>query len=219
MRKRDTNQTGRRWGRLTLIIIGSVFVMAAAYSFDGRVTDWLVLHCSGCTNAYAQSTADPTASAKAFLTASKVFFHPRCVNCHPAGDAPLQGDEGRRHGMNVKRGPEGLGTAGIRCSVCHQTTNQPVAHMPPGAPGWKLPPQNMPMIFEKRTAKQLCIQLKDPAQNGNMTLKDVLDHVRTAPLVLWAWNPGEGRTPVPLSHAEFMNSMSQWTEQGASCPE
>ncbi len=77
--------------------------------------------------AYAQTAADAAASARAFVKASQVFFHPRCVNCHPAGDAPLQGDESRPHAMNVKRGPDGQGTKGVRCSNCHQTKNLPGA--------------------------------------------------------------------------------------------
>jgi hypothetical protein len=76
----------------------------------------------------------------------------------------------------------------------------------------------MPMIFEKRTARELCLQFKDPAQNGNRTPKEVVEHLRT-PLVLWGWSPGEGRTPVPVSHEVFMKNMTQWLEKGATCPE
>ncbi len=168
--------------------------------------------------ANAQTAADAAASAKAFVTASQVLLHPRCVNCHPAGDAPLQGDESRPHAMNVKRGPEGQGTKGVRCSNCHQTTNVAGAHMPPGDPDWQLPPKNMPMVFEKKTPRELCLQLKDPAQNGNRTPKEVLEHLRTS-LVLWGWNPGEGRTSIPMPHEEFVKNMTGWVEKGATCPE
>ncbi len=168
--------------------------------------------------AYAQTAADAAASARAFVKASQVFFHPRCVNCHPAGDAPLQGDESRPHAMNVKRGPDGQGTKGVRCSNCHQTKNLPGAHMPPGDPDWQLPPKNMPMVFEKKTPRELCLQLKDRAQNGNRTPKEILEHLRTS-LVLWGWNPGEGRTPIPMPHEEFVKNMTEWVEKGATCPE
>ena len=36
-------------------------------------------------------------SRAAFLAAYKVFMHPRCMNCHPKGDAPLQGDDSHVH--------------------------------------------------------------------------------------------------------------------------
>ncbi len=168
---------------------------------------------------YAQTPEERAASAKAFLAASQVFFNPRCVNCHPAGDAPLQGDQSRPHAMLVKRGPGGMGKAAMECSTCHQATNLAGAHMPPGAPGWQLPPEDMPMVFEKKTPHELCTQLKDPALNGNRTPSEVVEHVRTAPLVLWGWTPGAGRAPVPMAHDLFVQYMTEWLEKGAACPE
>ncbi|TAI64451.1 Isoquinoline 1-oxidoreductase subunit, partial [Bradyrhizobium sp. Leo170] len=43
-------------------------------------------------------------SAAMFTELGKVLTHPRCVNCHPAGDRPRQGDEGRPHQPPVARG-------------------------------------------------------------------------------------------------------------------
>ncbi len=200
--KQEGDGQKRLEGVLMSILISSLF-FAAAY-------------VQGI--AFAQTTRDDAASARAFVKASQVFLHPRCINCHPAGDAPLQGDESRPHAMNVKRGPEGQGTKGLRCSNCHQTRNLPGAHMPPGDPDWQLPPKNMPMVFEKKTPRELCLQLKDPTQNGNRTPKEIVEHLRTS-LVLWGWNPGEGRTPIPMPHEEFVKNMTEWVEKGATCPE
>ena len=102
---------------------------------------------------YARAGDDPASAAKAFLTVSQVLMHPRCVNCHPKGDRPLQGDDSHPHIMHVVRGPEGLGKNGLWCSTCHQEKNLPGAHMPPGAPGWQLPPNDMPMAFEGNIAR------------------------------------------------------------------
>jgi hypothetical protein len=145
-------------------------------------------------------------------------LHPRCVNCHPVGDSPLIGDASRPHPMRVRRGPEGMGKDGLFCSTCHQEKNLPGAHMPPGAPGWQLPTKDTPMVFEKRTPRELCLQLKDPAQNGDRTLSQVLEHVRDAPIVLWGWHPGEGRTAVPVPHDQFVRHVADWVEKGAACP-
>ena len=120
--------------------------------------------------------------------------------------------------MNVKRGPDGKGKSTMRCGNCHQATNQPGAHKPPGDPDWHLPPEDMPMIFEKKTPRELCLQLKDPAQNGNRTPKEIVEHLRTS-LVLWGWNPGEGRTPVPIPYDVFMKHMTEWVEKGSACPD
>src|SRR2546428_6675992 len=46
-------------------------------------------------------------SAAAFTEAGKVLTHPRCVNCHPAGDRPLQHESGQLHQPPVVRGADG----------------------------------------------------------------------------------------------------------------
>jgi mono/diheme cytochrome c family protein len=169
--------------------------------------------------AHAAEKADPTASAKAFLEAYKVFSHPRCVNCHPAGDRPLQGDRQVIHSMHIVRGTDGLGKNGVWCSACHQDHNLPGPHMPPGSPGWQLPDADLPMVFEGRTPRQLCQQLKDAAQNGHRSPEELVEHVRDTPIVIWGWHPGEGRTPAPLSHEEFTELLTEWVEKGQACPE
>jgi len=48
------------------------------------------------------------ASAAAFEAMLPVLHHPRCMNCHSAGDFPRQGDDSHPHAMNVRRGPKGV---------------------------------------------------------------------------------------------------------------
>jgi hypothetical protein len=169
--------------------------------------------------ASASSKNDSDASAKAFLAASRTLLHPRCVNCHPEGDQPLVGDTSLPHPMNIERGADGMGGAGLQCSGCHQERNLPGEHTPPSAPDWHLPARRMPMVFQNRTPRQLCEQLKDPAQTGRRNLEQILDHVRDAPLVKWGWNPGDRRTPPPGSHDDFVRVMTEWVRKGAACPE
>src|SRR5437763_16583310 len=91
--------------------------------------------------AAAALLAFPTSIAAAgnpFLDGYKVLMHPRCKNCHPAGNAPLQGDDSRPHAFRVQRGEEGNGVTSVKCSNCHQATNQPGEHTPPGAPDPKV---------------------------------------------------------------------------------
>ncbi len=169
--------------------------------------------------AQAQMKDDSAGSSKAFLAASKVLLHPRCLNCHPEGDQPLVGDRSRPHPMNIERGPDGMGVGGLECSGCHQDKNLPGEHTPPGAPEWRLPTKEMPMTFQNRTPRQICEHLKDPSQNGGRNLDEILEHVREAPLVLWGWNPGDRRTPAPMSHDQFVKLMTEWVTKGAVCPE
>jgi hypothetical protein len=150
-----------------------------------------------------------------FAPVARVLQSPRCMNCHPAGDAPLQHDTSRPHAQNVKRRLESVG---MRCSSCHPQTNLAAEHLPPGAPDWKMPPERTPMVFQSRTPRQLCQQLKDPASNGGRTLADLQRHIEEEPLVRWSFEPGPGRTRPPLTHAQFIAAFTRWVALGAPCP-
>jgi hypothetical protein len=177
---------------------------------------------SARSSAESTKTATPreeAASRAAFLAAYPVFMHPRCMNCHPVGDVPLQGEDSHPHLQNVKRGPDGKGLYALKCKNCHQDKNLPGEDMPPGHPEWHLPPANTPMVFQGRSPAQLARQLKDAKQNGGKTLEEIIRHVAEDSLVLSGWNPAEGRTKPPLSHAEFTAKMREWIEKGAAIPE
>jgi hypothetical protein len=141
------------------------------------------------------------------------------MNCHPAGDVPLQGDDSHPHAQNVRRGPDGKGKYALKCANCHQDANLPGPNMPPGNPNWRLPPPEMRMVFQGKTPGELARQLKDPKQNGNRSLEQLLHHLTEDGLVLGGWDPGDGRTKPPLTHAEFARKMREWIEKGAAEPE
>ena len=151
-----------------------------------------------------------------YMTLYAVLESPRCMNCHPAGDAPLQFDTSVPHGQNITRRSV---DNGLTCATCHRDKNNPLPHQPPGAPNWNLPPAATPMVFQGRTPKQLCLQLKDPAQTKGRDLPALIDHVATDPLVAWGWDPGPGRTPVAVPRAEVVAAMKRWVAAGAPCPE
>jgi cytochrome c5 len=167
----------------------------------------------------ANPKPDAAASREAFLQAYKVFTSPRCQNCHPAGDAPLQGDDSHVHLQNVKRGSDGHGVYGMRCDTCHQAANLPGEHMPPGNPKWGLPPAAHKMVFVGRSPAELCRQLKDPKQTGGRSLQALVEHIASDDLVGWGWDPGQGRSQPPLSRADTVAQMKTWIEGGAACPE
>ena len=81
-------------------------------------------------------------SAAIFTELGKVLTDPRCVNCHPAGDRPRQGDQGRLHQPPVERGADGHGLPAMHCSICHQQANFDPAGVP-GHPEWHLAPREM----------------------------------------------------------------------------
>src|SRR2546428_2902204 len=136
----------------------------------------LVFITQGCQTKPAAPTAaekqtpsmqrDDAASRAAFLAVYPVLMHPRCMNCHPKGDQPLQGDDSHIHFQNVQRGPDGRALFAMKCANCHQLKNIAGEHMPPAHPEWHLPPANMRMVLEGKTPTELARQLKDPKHNG-----------------------------------------------------
>jgi hypothetical protein len=160
---------------------------------------------------------DSVESVKAFMEVYKVLMSPRCMNCHPSGDTPLQGDNSKLHSMFPKRGKDGKGLYAMKCANCHQPENTQGVHMPPGNPDWHLPPANMKMVFQGRTPNQLAKQLVDRKRNGNKSLAQLLAHADDK-LVLAGWNPGEGRSLPPMSHAEFKKAWITWINNGAYAP-
>jgi hypothetical protein len=165
-----------------------------------------------------KSAAGASDQGALFTAFVPVLRHPRCMNCHSKGDFPRQGDDGHPHAMNVRRGPQGHGVTAEQCSTCHQDHNLVGAHLPPGAPNWGLPPASTPMIWQGLTDSQICQSIKDPKQNKNRNIERLVEHLTEDKLVMWGWNPGEGRTPVPMPHDEFASKVRAWQAAGAPCP-
>ena len=162
------------------------------------------------------SIADTAArSAAIFTELGKVLTHPRCVNCHPAGDRPRQGDMARLHQPPVERGADGHGLPAMRCSICHQQANFDAAGVP-GNPIWQLAPREM--AWEGKTLAEICAQIKDPARNGNRSVDALIEHIGEDHLVGWAWAPGYGRQPAPGTQKQAGALVEAWVKTGAECP-
>jgi cytochrome c5 len=216
--------TNRKWpilSALLLLLILAASLPTLAQQQAALATSSNSVHAVLTASAAAGSAykSDAAAAQAAFNRAWTVFDSPRCRNCHPSGDAPLQGDDGHVHVQDVKRGPDGKGVYGMKCNTCHQVANLPGANMPPGNPKWSLPPANMKMVIQGETAGQFCRQLKDPTKNGHRTLAQIIEHVSSDELVGWGWNPGDGRTLPPLDRPEFVTAMKAWVDNGAACPQ
>jgi hypothetical protein len=154
-------------------------------------------------------------SAALFAELGKVLTHPRCVNCHPAGDRPRQTDARRLHQPPVERGADGLGLPAMRCPICHQQANFEPGRVP-GNPDWHLAPREM--AWEGKTLAEICTQIKDPARNGGRSLEALVEHIGTDHLVGWAWAPGGNRRPAPGTQKDAGALVEAWVRTGAVCP-
>lgn len=195
-----------------------VLASAAALMMSGLATYAVVPDPSNklaAPESFAAIADADTRSAAIFTELGKVLTHPRCVNCHPAGDRPHQGDKMRLHQPPVERGADGHGLPTMRCSICHQNANFEPGRVP-GHPEWHLAPREM--AWEGKTAAQICEQIKDPARNGGRKIEDLIDHIGKDTLVGWAWAPGFGRSSAPGTQAGAGALVEAWAKSGAACP-
>jgi hypothetical protein len=212
MKRHSEVKTNNYFPVKTIIVLALVFSMIAMTSAIKYKDDFY-----GSDKAYHAIKKDSVESIKAFMKVYKVLMSPRCMNCHPAGDAPLQGDDSHVHTMNVVRGPDGTGLYAAKCSNCHQPTNVPGLHTPPGNPKWQLPPANMKMVFQGRTPRQLALQIMNFNMNGHKNKEELIAHARDT-LVKAAWNMGEGRVAPPMTYTAFVAAWDSWVNKGGYAP-
>ncbi len=164
--------------------------------------------------------ADKSERSRAiFGEIGKVLTHPRCMNCHPAGDHPLQGDDRHVHMPPAWRGE--TGHLETNCGSCHTEQNVTLHEAAsyksiPGNPRWEIAP--LSMAWQGKSLGDICRQLKDVSRNGGRDLAALQEHIAKDDIVAYGWNPGEGRQPAPGSQETAGQLVQAWIESGAECP-
>jgi hypothetical protein len=171
--------------------------------------------------AFAGITDLQARSRALFTEAAKVIMSPRCMNCHPAGDRPTQGNDQHPHEPFVIRGDGGGGVPGNTCTACHTDRNFTLGdgasyQSIPGHPRWALAP--IEMAWQGKSPSEICAQLKDRNRNGGRDLALLHEHLAKDDLIAWGWNPGLGREPAPGTQARLGELIQAWIESGAQCP-
>ena len=167
------------------------------------------------------SIADPATRSRAiFGEMGKFITNPRCMNCHPAGDHPLQGNDQHEHMPPVWRAESGHFE--VPCAECHSgkntTLNEGASYQSiPGHPRWGFAP--MSMTWQYKSLREICLQIKDVSLNGGRDLAALQEHIAKDDLVGWAWNPGAGREPAPGNQELAGRLVQAWIDSGAECPQ
>ena len=201
----------RRFGIFTVLTIGLASALAT-YALSQTPAKTLA-----SPESFAHIRDEKARSIALFTELGKVLTHPRCVNCHPAGNRPFQNDDSRPHQPPVWRGADGHGLPAMRCGSCHTDRNFNTAHLSvPGNPEWQLAP--LTMAWQGKSLAEICAQIKDPKRNGGRSLADLIKHIGTNSLVGWAWSPGYGRSPAPGTQAGAGALVAAWVKTGAACP-
>jgi len=188
---------------IMLLLIGGTFALANLDEHEEEKVPDVVL------------SDDPFDKMMAVLT------HKRCVNCHPAGDTPRQGEDSHLHNFDVVRGEEGHGLAGYTCNTCHSDENNDYSGVP-GAKHWAVAPASM--VWEGKTRVEIAQQMMDPKRNGGRSHHEIEEHLTEHELVMWAWEPGidaEGneREKPPVGKEEYIAAVKEWIKNGAIIPE
>ncbi len=199
--------------RLLILLAGAIGIVAVGAAVSAKQP------APGTSLKSVQSFAsiadDKQRSVALFQEAGKVITHARCMNCHPAGDRPLQGDDRHPHMPLVVRGVDNFGAVGMRCTTCHGPQNFDPGGVP-GNPMWHLAP--IEMAWVGKSLGEICVQIKDTNRNGGKSLQELVKHMAEDPLVGWGWNPGVGREPAPGTQEEFGALIKAWVDTGAVCP-
>jgi hypothetical protein len=167
---------------------------------------------------FSSITDGKARSLALFAEAGKVIQHPRCLNCHPSGNRPLQGDGMQLHQPLVTRGKDGFGATAMRCASCHGAQNFEATKNAsvPGNRNWHLAP--IEMAWHGRSLGEICRQLKDRSRNGGKTMPQMIEHMAHDELVGWGWTPGAGRAAAPGTQKGFGELIKAWADSGAHCP-
>jgi hypothetical protein len=198
---------------IAILLAGAVTIVAVGMAVSAAQPDPAKTLRS--VQAFASIADDQQRSLALFEEAGKVITHARCVNCHPAGDRPAQGDDRRPHMPLVVRGVDNFGAVGMRCTTCHGPANFDAAGIP-GNPAWHVAP--IEMAWVGKSLGEICRQIKDPQRNGGKSMEELIHHMAEDSLVGWGWNPGVGREPAPGTQKEFGELIKAWSDTGAVCP-
>src|SRR5271155_4257465 len=113
--------TSRLWPRM----LGSAAALMSVLTISGAAcaASPTAANTLAAPESFSSIGDEAKRSAALFTELGKVLTNPRCMNCHPAGDRPRQGDTARLHQPPVERGPDGFGLPAMRCPICHQAAN------------------------------------------------------------------------------------------------
>jgi cytochrome c5 len=211
---------------MRLMLLGAVGAAALATTAIAQIQNTATLNPKELRPvASFTGIADQTERSRAiFNEIGKVVTHPRCLNCHPVGDHPLQGADHHEHRPPVPRGEANVGVAGLTCQACHTERNFTLVGVGdgatyksiPGNPRWSLAPKEF--AWEGKSLGEICRQIKDEKRNGGRSLALLHEHFAKDDLVGWGWAPGEGREPAPGTQAELGELVQAWIDTGAACP-
>jgi len=97
------------------------------------------------------------------------------MNCHPAGNHPLQGDDSHMHIMTYNAEKMNRRVCFENVPTVIQPTQCPGTHTPPGNPKWHCLREDMKDGFPGKDAESLALQIMDYIRNGHKNKEQLLE--------------------------------------------
>ena len=135
----------------SILLSGALAIIAVGVAVSAAQPD--PANSLKSVQSFASIADDKQRSLALFQEVGKVITHARCMNCHPAGDRPSQGDDRHPHMPLVVRGADDFGAIGMRCTTCHGPANFDPGGVP-GNPVWHLAP--IEMAWVGKSLGQIC---------------------------------------------------------------
>ena len=199
--------------RAAIIFAGALAIIGVGLAVSATTPD----PASGLkpVSDFASIANEKQRSLALFGEAGKVITSPRCMNCHPAGDRPAQGDDRHPHLPLVVRGVDGFGAIGMRCTTCHGPANFDPAQLPGHPNGTSR--RSRWRGSASRWARSASRSRTPSATAASRWMISFTTWPKIR-LYGWGWHPGAGRTPAPGTQAEFGALIKAWVDTGAVCP-
>ena len=165
----------------------------AAARAGARAVDEAWSPCSSsCSLRAARARADDTPRGRTRVRrrSTRVLESPRCLNCHPAGDAPLQIDDGRPHAMNITRRSEKNGLT-VRDLPPRQERRAARTSRRARRTGTCRRPRRR--WCSRAARRRSCARSSRIRRRpSGRDLAALIEHVAHDPLVGWGWASGAG---------------------------
>ena len=135
-----------------------------------------------------------------FNEIAKVLTHPRCMNCHPAGEIRCRA----RTVTNICRRRGAKTSLQVRSAPPARLVTTTRTSQSPRPPPTKASPairagasRRCRWLWQGKSIGDICRQVKDVSRNGGRDLALLQEHIAKDDLVAWGSNPGPGREPAP----------------------
>ena len=157
-----------------------------------------------------------------FNEVAKVVTHPRCMNCHPAGEHPTQGNDQHEHMPPTCAARPASASPGVLLGLPHREELHAGRHRRDATRAFRAIRAGSSRRSRWRGRASRSARSASSSRTRSATAARSLallhEHFAKDDLVAWGWAPGEGREPAPGTQQQLGELAQAWIDTGAECP-